>query len=347
MLEKLRRIAENIKRVEGERKELAGRIRYNSGKVVFPEALEKELVIPVNNVEVDGSVVGVDGGLLAQEFHGIDLLLTRAVAVLFEYEKTNKKSHAYYPSAFPPIEVDVLTSLESHEISWHKSLFRMRKEIGTAIEAVEKFRPGYLLLDGSVVPSIGDKPSEESSVRPLYIEVIGKYKQLYSVCDKAGCAIVGVIKDSRGKRFIEIIGKHAGESGAIHKSTDTTFLHFLLKEGERTAAFRYASSPERHQVLRDLGECAGRINAFYLKPVKDDRPLRVEFLSNKYDEIASFINSLSRIHKRYGYPAILIEADLRAALERNEIERVSRELFMLLGERSSIMKLRRNSRPFR
>jgi len=347
MLEKLRGIAEGIKRAEGEREELAGRMRYNSGKVVFPEALERELVIPVGNAEVNGKVVGVDGGLLAQEFHGIDLLLTRAAAVLFEYEKTKKKSHAYYPRAFPPIEVDVLSSLESHEISWHKSLFRMKKEIGTAVEAVEKFKPDYLLLDGSVVPSIGDKPSEESSVRSLYMEVIEEYKRLYSACDKAGCALVGVIKDSRGKRFIEIIGRHAGESGAIHKSTDTTFIHFLLKEGERTAAFRYASSPETHQVLRDLGKWAERINAFYIKPVEEDRPLRVEFLSGKYDEIASFIYALSRINKRYGYPAILIEADLRAALERGEIERVSRELLMLLGKRSSIMKLRRDSRPFR
>lgn len=132
-------------------------------------------------------------------------------------------------------------------------------------------------------------------------------------------------------------------------TSDTNFLHFMLEAGERTCVFPYASAPAKHQVLKDLGSWAEKILSFYLKPVKDDRPLRVEFLSGQktFSEVASLAHSLSCVHKAYAYPAVLIEADLRAALDGDEFERAYAELFSKLGRSSSLMRLRRNSRPFR
>ncbi len=111
-----------------------------------------------------------------------------------------------------------------------------------------------------------------------------------------------------------------------------------------------STGPEReHQVLKDLNDWGARVNAFYLKAVERDRPMRIEFLEGKrsFDEIASLIFTLSRINKNYAYPAVLIEADLRAALEQGELDRVYGELVARTGLRSSVLKLKRDSRPFR
>jgi len=171
---------------------------------------------------------------------------------------------------------------------------------------------------------------------------------LYSEAQAAGCEVVGVIKDSRGKRFMELLEKEAGEfRDTAACSSDTSFLQFLLEKGERTVCFPYSSGASKHKVLKDFGEFGSRISVFYTKPGKEDRPLRVEFLGGveKVEKISETVFSLSAINEKYSYPAVLIEADLRAALNPIELDRAYAELFM--QSNSSLLKLRRDSRPFR
>ena len=274
------------------------------------------------------------------------------------------------------------SGLDSHDVMWHKSLYRLKGELSCAAELIRTHSPSALLIDGSIAPLLSDKPSEESEIRPLYDEVVAVYKSLYESAWATGCTLAGVIKDSRSKRFIDIVQKHTSssgpeagagdkagandaagakqdeqapasaprppDSGFLHTS-DTNFLYFMLEAGERTCAFKYSSAPTSHQVLKDLGQWSEKILSFYLKPVKDDRPLRVEFLSGQktFSEVASLVHSLSHLHKAYAYPAVLIEADLRAALDEDEFERAYGSLFSKLGRSASLMRLRRNSRPFR
>ena len=361
-------IAGQIAAAEKRREELALRLRFNSGKVQYPETLEKELYLPVGQVNIEGKVAAVDSGIAGEELHGFNFLLMRTVGVVFDYRSSKPASHAYYPSAVPGMEYDIRSGLDSHEAMWHKSLFRLNGELTCATEIIRKHSPSYMLLDGSIAPLLSDKPSEDSEMSALYREVVEAYRQLYSEAWKQGCTLAGVIKDSRSKRFIEILARHtqdggkepggkpgqrdvphaAGEPGLLH-TTDTNFLFYLLEENERTCAFSYSASPAKHQILKDLGEWSGKILSFYLKPVKGDRPLRVEFLSGQrtFSEIASFIHSLSRIHKAYAYPAVLIEADMRAALSGDEFEYAYGSLFSKLGMKSSLMWLRLITRPFR
>jgi hypothetical protein len=350
MHDNLAELIDSIKELESKRAEFAKKLREEE-REVYPEALEKNLIHKVEPIELNCKVAAVDGGLAAQEFHGFDLVLTRALSVIFEYKDSKRVSHSYYPSRLPDVEQDALTALDSHEFTWHKSLMRLRKEIEVASETVEKHKLHSILLDGSIVPQISDKPSEDSPVRPLYNTLLKCYNTLYSLCEERECQLIGVIKDSRGKRFIEILERMLPneERGTLATSHDTSFLHFLLNEGERTFEFHYSSAEREHQVLKDLGEWGARIHAFYLKPVKDDRPLRVEFLKTKKDagETASLIYSLSRINQKYAYPAILIEADMRAAMDRNEIDRICRNLLLRAGRSVSFLPLRRDSRPFR
>jgi hypothetical protein len=350
MHDNLAELIDNIKELEDRRAELAKKLREEA-REFYPEALEKGLVHKVEPLELNCKVAAVDGGLAAQEFHGFDLVLTRALSVIFEYKNSKRVSHTYYPSRIPEAETDALTSLDSHEFTWHKSLTRLKKEIAVASETVEKYAPYCILLDGSIVPQISDKPSEDSPVRPLYNQLLEGYNRLYSLCEEKECQLVGVIKDSRGKRFIEILEKTLpeNEKKVLATSHDTSFLHFLLDAGERTFEFHYSSAEREHQVLKDLGAWSAKMNALYLKPVKDDRPLRVEFLKTKKnaDEVASLIYSLSTINQKYAYPAILIEADMRAAMDRTEIDRTCRNLLLRAGRRVSFLPLRRDSRPFR
>jgi hypothetical protein len=349
MLEGLESIADRIARTESARAELAKRLRFNSGKVVYPETLEEGLYCPVAQQEVQGAIAAVDSGIAGEELHGFDFLLMRSVGAVFEYKNSRVSSHKYFPSALPAMQYDMRSGLDSHDVMWHKSLFRLRGELSCAAQLIGKHSPSALLLDGSIAPLLSDKPSEESEMRPLYEEVVGAYLKLYETAWAKGCTLLGVIKDSRSKRFIDIISKHAqGEEGLAH-ATDTNFLFFLLEAGERTCTFKYSSAPASHQILKDLGSWSEKILSFYLKPVKDDRPLRVEFLSGQktFDEVASLTHSLSRMHKAYAYPAVLIEADLRAALDEDEFERAYGSLFSRLGRSPSLLRLRRNSRPFR
>lgn len=375
MLDGLSEIAEKIKSTEDSRRELARRLRFNSGKIEYPEILERELVIPVQRIPVEGKIAAVDSGIVGEELHGFNFLLQRSVGAVFTYADSKVTSHNYFPAALPAMQYDMRSGLDSHDVMWHKSLCRLKGELTCAAELVKKHSPAAMLMDGSIAPLLSDKPSEESEIRPLYDEVVLAYKSLYEASWKGNCVLMGVIKDSRSKRFIEMIQKHASaitdspqagstiaaqagagaqpagasnEQGFLHTS-DTNFLHFMLEAGERTCAFPYSSAPAKHQVLKDLGNWAEKILSFYIKPVKDDRPLRVEFLSGQktFSEVASLAHSLSCAHKAYAYPAVLIEADLRAALDGDEFERAYGRLFSKLGRSSSLMRLRRNSRPFR
>src|SRR3989338_5834648 len=77
MFEEIEQIARNVEELEKSRHELAQRLRFNSGKVVFSEAFEKEMFYPVQSGCVVCSVAAVDGGILSEEFHGFDLLIGR------------------------------------------------------------------------------------------------------------------------------------------------------------------------------------------------------------------------------------------------------------------------------
>ncbi len=340
-------IAESIRGIEAERKRLAAGLR--SSRAHYKQALEKELIYAVKEQIPEGGVCAVDGGLLAQEFYGFDLLLGRAVAVNFVYEHGKLSRYEYHPSSSPEPEANALGGLDLREFAWHQSLFRLEQELGVACEALEKFKPSYLLLDGSVAPQISDKPSSTSELREHYDKVIASYKRLYELAQSNKCALAGVIKDSRGKRFIEIVGKGNSDMEGLQSTTDTSFLHHLLQERERTFAFHYVSAPKNDPVLNDLGEWAGRVLAFYLRPTEGDRPLRVEFVEGTADheKIAEVISWLSRINARYSYPAVLIEADMRAALDKRELDRAYSRLFLKAGGEQRILKLRRDERPFR
>jgi len=289
------------------------------------------LILKVQRAPISLSVCAVDGGLLAQRMHGADIVVSRAVAVIFDYKDSNLRSCIRFPSKSPAPDIEMKNSLEEHEAVVFRSLVRLKQELACAIAVLEKYQPKILLMDGSLVPLPSDRPAEDSELRPLYGEVIKLYGRLYDLSKTKNCILCGVIKDSRSKKLSKQLGMDC---------SDTLLCNFFLDEGERTEAMGYFEGKPPNPDVASLGE---RIKIFYIKPSRNDLPLRVETMDADADYVASVIGTLSAISENFAYPAVLIEADMCAALDPSEMESIESSLLSLSG----MKPLRRNTRPFR
>jgi hypothetical protein len=187
--------------------------------------------------------------------------------------------------------------------------------------------------------------------------MIEAYKKLFSIAEENKTILAGIIEDSRGTRFCEILNQslvflpEVREARVLlEKTKDTNLLTYVLNYGERTFVFPYSPEPEKHPVLKEFGETGKKIYSFYLKAAEFDRPMRVDLLANSnVEEIASKISSILLAicnSSTYAFPSVLIEADLRARLSEKEIEEFGLDLKSRLGNIASMLELRRKGRPF-
>jgi len=336
--------------------------KIRNSQIKNKDFLEEKLIQKINACAVDGSFCAVDGSIACEELHGLDVALYRSVATCFVYENSNLKSVKYFPNTHPPLEVRANSLSSQFEKMRFISLVRLKSELDCALNSVQKFSANYLLLDGSIAPLMDDKPANDSILTPIYEELIEVYKNLYSTCISKNCTLIGITKDSRSSKFYDLISdsleqntqnreqnKSSEHLAPLKTCSDTVFLDHLLEKNERTCAFRSSNTGQKNQVFNDLGDFSSNIVSFYIKPVEHDRPLRVEFLSSSqsFSQIANLLCILCSLNEHYAYPAILIEADLRVALDPNEVDQALNDLSSRIGLKQPILKLRRNNRPFR
>ncbi len=322
--------------------------------------VEGSLAIKVAKWIPQGLVAGVDSGFVAKRLASVDLILIRAVGVLFDYKNGKLASAKYYPNFFSFPEPHVSSgSLEQDEAEQSKSLMRLREEVSVAKKLIELHSPKYLFLDGSIVPQYQDKPRKESGLVKDYSGIISEFESLYSLAQKNGCTLISTVEDSRGSRFTQMIQEeilsheNAADKGALDGLFDSAFLDYFLSVGERSCAFTYTKNIDQHPVLHDFSQQWSKsIYGLYLKPSSFDRPLRVEFIctgraniSQLADEISSVAFALSSMHREYAFPSVLIEADIRAKLKNDEIEIISNKILDKLGS-SVKLRMRRENRPF-
>lgn len=321
MRERLASLAESIRRNYE-----SLRAGASSARASDPSLAEK-----VAPHQLPETICAVDGGLLSHRMHGADIALTRAVAAIFTYGPDGLRSCAYHPSRSPPPSVHMESSLDEHESLVFRSLARLRHELSCAMSALEAHSPRLLLMDGALLPLPSDRPPADSTIFPLYSEVLGLYASLFAKAEAKGCMLCGVVKDSRARKLSKALGLAC---------SDSVLCGFLLEPGERTRAMPYF---EEKAPGGDVARLSGRISVFYIRPSEADLPLRVEVLGGRVDEAASAVLALSSLSESFAYPAPLVEADLCAALDPSELEPIEASLFSLSGLRP----LRRNSRPFR
>ncbi len=324
------------------------------------ELLEEKLVSPMQRAELDCSIAGVDSGFVGKDLLALDLVLVRALGVVFSYKKGKVAKAEYFPNhySFPQPSLSS-GSLEFDEFQCSKSIQRLLMEVGTAKEVIERFSPSYCFLDGSIVPQYADKPRKDSKIKSAYRRLLVQFQSLYAAAEKNSCELVACVEDSRGSRFRAILQRellpgNASLAAELDDCYDAILLDYLLKPGQRSMAFAYTGSIKEHPILMDFDESwAKAVHAFYIKPVAFDRPLRVEFLHQNgksglrqhADQTASIVFAQSCMHREYAYPAILIEADLHARLSPKEIEIVYDKILNKLGKGFKL-RLRRDNRPF-
>jgi hypothetical protein len=316
MKERIADLAREIRAKQGILKDKARQARQ-SGSIVRK----------VEPASLTLSVCAVDGGLLSHRMHGTDIVAARAAGVHFVYRDSVLNSCDHFPKKNPEPSIELMSSLDEHEANVFRSLIRLKHEAACALAMIERYSPQLLLMDGSLLPHPSDRPPQGSELIELYQGVVSLFERLHA----ADCMLCGVIKDSRASRLT---------ADMKLKCSDALFCSYLLDEHEMTSAFHYFEGKAPDKELAALGE---RVKAFYLKPSRNDIPLRVEVLGGEAEKAASLICSLSSISDLFAYPAALIEADLCAALDPREMESIEHSLNKLCGLRP----LRRNFRPFR
>ncbi len=348
-LSRLSSAAEGIRNAEEKRKALAEFLKEKSEGFSAADIMEKNLIHMVRPQYLSGKkILAVDGGLSQHSYQGIELALLRAVAVLFRYGN-GKAEVAYHPSAEPRPEI-ILLSDPSEESGLDIGNERQQLEIGTAISAAKKFAPDLLLMDGMIVPHINDIPKAESESRERFARTLKSFNDLYGAC--LHFLLAGCVEDSRGKRLCGILSKNGAlgkeQKELLSASSDTSILHYLLGCGERTCAFRFSGD----NLTNILGEEGKNIYSFYMRTAKFDRPLRVDFYCKTPEQTAASADKISSLilssccHDSYGFPAPLTEADFRARLSESDAEKLRDRIADKVGMLPSLMKLRRELRPF-
>jgi len=320
-MDELKPIAERIRADEERRQRIALQMKASRG-----------MVRPVKREPLDGVVAGIDGGLVTKPLHGFDIIVVRACAAVMRFKDGALAETSYVPASY--VDPKVMVQDSENDAA---SLIRMAEEITLARDVLEKQGPDYVLLDGSIMPSHVSASLQDSEE---YKRVIGLYSALLESSRKNDIPVIGVVEDSRASTLATQFGE---------KSADTVLLHYVLGPGERTAPFPFSRAPATHAVLKDFDpKIYNNLKAFYVRPVRFDRPLRVEYYDYgvKDEDVASLVASLSDFNPSYGFPCVLVEADLQAKLAQSELDDIIRQLEDDVGETSAFMFKRRDSRPF-
>jgi len=362
LLDRIGEIAERIKSLESNRERLGRFLKDVKDKVCISGKgiMEERLVYRVEPDKLEErKIIAVDGGLSQHEYHGLDIILTRAVAVVCNFSAGRLQDVGYYPSAIVAPRIETVSDPYSdEEFAISSCLERQRTEIELASKVFLKFCPDIVLLDGSVVPHGNDRPSKSSGAYKRYENVLESFRNLYRA--SRGKLLAGCVEDSRGRRFCEIVSeKILGEIDSplipelqkiLNGTRDTNLLYHVLEKGERSCVFRFSKNPKEHPVLSDLGLFGERIYSFYLKTAEFDRPVRIDFYAEDNvievaEKIAGIVLATS-CNNSYGCPAPLIEADFRAKLQERDVDSLHDQLVDRVGITPSLMKLRREQRPF-
>ena len=325
------------------------------------EILDEKIINKVSDSTFKSfNILGVDGGIIKHSYHGLDLMLMRSVGVNFEYSDGKLKNVKYYPTSNPvPNPKIIIDSFSDIELNSCYNFERQIMEVQSAIESMKKFKPNITFLDGSIIPHYIPRP-DNPILKEYYNNLIDTYKSLFELSAKEGIILAGVIEDSRGVKFCDILMRLVLSQVdselskelklVLEKTKDSNLLYYALKRGERTCVFNYSKNPSVHPILKEFEEMNRSFYSFYIKTVDFDRPLRVDFLGlgNDLDlvEKLSCILMQTSGHSSYGLPSVLIEADQRAKLSEKDLDMFYSDLINRIGNVSTLFKMRREMRPF-
>jgi len=377
----LSQLVKEIERVEVTRnrfgevlQNIKGMINLAKFPAVASATVENDFTKKVEPTSLSGlRIAGIDGGLVRRQFRSMDLILIRAIAVIFQFGPEEGPNVEFYPDPFPEPQIrPLMLTLSGTELDQLASLERVAAELRVTLTVLDKFHTDLILLDGSLFYHPRDRPQAGSVVYEKFQEVLSLYRQLYNKTRKKGTTLVGIVKDSRSSRVTSILGDilpHIMRDPSIFEmmqgvdyrwllkiSRDCDILDTFLNEGERSFVFRYSSELQNasNSLPDDLTSWASSIWVTYLKTARDDLPLRIEMLVDtdsaedvwKIDKALAAILPLSWQHPEYGIPTPILEADTRARITANETSMVINRLMALSGLTYTTLEKRRSRNPF-
>ena len=374
LIEEIERFEDTRKRFGKVLRKLKGSIDLGSFPAVATGIAECSFLTKINPTSLDGlKIAGVDGGLSRRRFRSMDLLMTRAVGVIFQFGPEEGPEVEFYPDAFPEPNVKpVLLRLATNELDQMASLERMAVELRTTLSILDEFHTDLILVDGSLFYHPRDRPPSGSVVSEKFEEVLALYRQLYHKVSKSRTTLVGIVKDSRSTRVVDVLSDilpHVLRDPSIFDmmqgvdyrwllkiSRDCDILDTFLEEGERTFAFKYSAELQRNSnsLVDDVFSWASSIWVTYLRTARDDLPIRVEIfmkqsegkIIEKLNKALSVVLPLSWQHPEYGLPTPIVEADTRTRITNNETQLIIDRLMALSGLTYTSLEKRRSRNPF-
>ncbi|MFX0169218.1 MAG: DNA double-strand break repair nuclease NurA [Candidatus Hodarchaeota archaeon] len=315
-------------------------------------------------------VCGIDGGLLKKTLRGIELVITRAVATIFEYTPANRVSAIYFPEkTTPPMVKAELTPISWRDAELSASLERLKAELELAIRVQDHHPSELLLLDGSLRPHISVRPSNHSVNTAKYQEILSLYEELYTKTKKTGTLLAGVVKDSRSQHFMHILGEvlphliprfpelkpllDMDYRSVLKISYDSDFFYRILEVGERSPILRLNGfSDNNSDALNDGATQDADLVCFYLRTAKYDYPLRIEVYTGSYnpsriiEKVGAMLLPMASNNDEFALPTVLIDADSQARLIERDLDFLFNQLSNRIGYPQSLLKLRRERMPF-
>ncbi|MFB6075959.1 MAG: DNA double-strand break repair nuclease NurA [Candidatus Aenigmatarchaeota archaeon] len=351
ILTEIDNIAKKIGSFENKRKEVSIEIKESlkGCKLGVGENL-------TNSIEKTGlndiRIGGTDGGLVKKSYQGLDLILVRAVSAIFSYKDNKLEDVDYIPGVSPTPELKIYDNLQSKtDFSKAANISRLFRETETILETL-KGKSDLVLADGSILPHPSDVPKRKSPVYRDFKKLLSKYEELYKLSGETQFA--GVCEDSRARKFVRLIEGEleiSDKNELIKRSRDISLLNYMLKKGERSFVFRYSKNPKQNPILNKLKGYGENIYSFYMKNTHYDLPVRVDFYSEENPiktagKISSMIFNISSDNEEYGLPTVLIEADRRAKISKNELEMIHSSIKDRCGDLPNLRDLNRRNRPF-
>ncbi len=331
------------------------------------DILEKKIVYDVIPHSLKNiTIASIDGSFVSKSFYGLDICLSRAIGVIYEFENSSKPVIEYYPeSGIQNFSLEkVLHNTSEDEVTTQISINRALMEINLAIEMIlsKRKKIDLIILDGSILSEqLNLIYSNNHEILEKYFNLIREYKKLYTICNQMDILLVGCIKDTRSSTFRKLFSRRMPHilkqfpqlkeiSSFNYRKlmkyfSDLDFFHRILDCEERSCCFSINTPGNsflpRQQELLNYEKANNEENYFnnfefyasYLKPVKYDFPIRVEFcidkkksdiesIHKKITKICSIILPLSSKLEDFGMPIPQLEAHLRCKLNENDLNKI-------------------------
>ncbi|MEM4137360.1 MAG: DNA double-strand break repair nuclease NurA [Candidatus Anstonellaceae archaeon] len=315
-------------------------IKKTDFSAIFLEPYREKVFMDVEVSPGDFSVASVDCGFEYFEKFNQTLVLYKVCGAVFKYKNSKFSSFSYFPKN-SSIELEVAQDLENFDPLRFTSLVRLKAEISTAIKIIKNHMPNILLLDGSLLPLSVDKPTKESPIFKDYLELLNLYSELFNICKKNNVLVAGVVKDSKSKRFLNMLA----ELGMIPSTSfsDMLVLNFILKPKQRTGFFSFHEQNIAESYLQ-----FPKIAVCYIKTSNALFPIRLEVVENEaLFKFPSYFLFLSSVGNNFAYPPILTEVDLRSRLNEEQIKNFVALLYSKAFKSPYLEFLNNGLKPFR